>query len=275
MGRRAGVPGPGARPGTHAGQNGEGRGPPACRRGSRRLARGPWDRHGRAAALARGSGQGRERGDDEGGDLLDRKVAREAGCLTMPPPPEAGRLPRRPRGPKTIEARPCVPVPSRGGSRMSAASSTPSTARSTSMSLPNRAPPHQPREVRSTRYDTTTRPPRTGRTIERAGEQLHLGERHRLVDALEDPLQVAPAVTSSAARQSDFGVVWSTETAPCRSRALRRASLRSPASEQPRDRRRHPREPRPSTTPRRPPGWPSRSAVVVMVVDIDDRRRAE
>ena len=70
------------------------------------------------------------------------------------------------------------------------------------------AAPTSAKSSRSEIGDDDAGRPRRPAPLERAREQLQLRELDRLVDPLEDRCTSAPASTSSAARRSDFGVVF-------------------------------------------------------------------
>ena len=100
---------------------------------------------------------------------------------------------------------------SRGGSRISAASSAPSTARRMSM-IPSEygstAPTSREVVAQEVRDDDPALVVER-RSLERAREQLQLRELHRLVDALEDTLQVGARLEQARPRAAArFGVVF-------------------------------------------------------------------
>ena len=151
------------------------------------MARGALGGPGRVAR-----GLGEELSADEVDDLVRRGLAREAGGLavaaspllramaeTSMPSARVRRLTRR-VGPFWV-----------GGSRISATSSVPSTARRKSMmpSAKGSSAPAASKSVRS-RSETITRPLDHPRLGERPGEQLDLGERDVLVDVLEHAVDV-------------------------------------------------------------------------------------
>ena len=126
-----------------------------------------------------------ERVDDPPGDLVHREVGREARRPLVPPAAEAARD----RGDvDAVRMRAQRPLARRrrasGSSRTSATSSAPSTARRWSM-MPSEYGSSAPAASKSSRRssETTTRPSASSRrALERAGEQLELRERRRLVD---------------------------------------------------------------------------------------------
>ena len=98
---------------------------------------------------------------------------------------------------------------SRGGSRISATISEPSTARRWSM-IPSEYGSSAPTSAKSSRsrYETTSRAALEGDgTLERAREELQLGELHRLVDVLEDPVDVGARLDELGGETKAFGVV--------------------------------------------------------------------
>ena len=187
----------------------------------------------RGSAQACAAGRAANSDDDEGGDLLDREVAREPGRLAVAAAVRLARdrgdvdaigrgakrdLPRRAAVARRL-------ADQRGELRTLDGAEDVDDALRVRLDRPHVA------EVltQEIRDDDPTLLVERG-PIERPREQLHLRELHRLVDALEDALQVGARPRAARPRAATPSASCSrTGTGRCRSRAPRRAPRRSRA----------------------------------------------
>ena len=210
---------------------------------------------------------------------IERSLEKPAACR-CPPPPDFRAIAETSTA--IVEERSEIfraGLPSRGGSRISAASSR-ALDRAQDVDDALRVRLDRPDLAEVAAHEVRDDDPAVlveRRPIERPREELHLRELHRLVDALEDPLDVGARTRAARPRAAaPSASCSSTGSGRCRSRARRRAPPRSPGS----TRRQRSEDVGEHLGGRRRLGHDevdrSEAGVVVVMVDVDDHaaRRA-